>query len=788
MNLSQSAESVNRLSAEHLIIVRHESGISDDVIQARGYQTVTDIKELVSRGFSFRQLRQPGLLLPLHATDGSQPFCVYRPDAPYVGKDGKALKYEIPKGQGIRLDCPPSCRPLLADPCVPLWVTEGQKKADSLASRGACAIALLGVWNFKGQNVFGGTTFLVDWDYITLKDREIRIVFDNDLMTKPAVRQALERLTEHLQRKGAHVFAVYLPSDNGKKCGVDDYFVAGHSLADLEALLTGPRPQPHAAPATIELLDSAPLSIRRPLALIDGRAYAAIWPHVKTTVTETLDKQGNVIKVHPPKVTTAQRLLIVRDDGRTFGDAGEEPLENLALEVHLPEVPLTEKLWMTPGVKAYKAGDRPDPAAVFRRVAETVDRFIDFDRSLAEQSTMCDLLACYILGTWFLDAFTVFGFLWPNGGPGSGKTQLLLIVTELAYLGQCILAGGTYASLRDLADYGATLAFDDAENLSDPRRSDPDKRTLLLAGNRRGNTVPVKEPAPDRTWRIRHVNTFCPRLFSAIRLPDEVLASRSIIVPLIRTADRVKANADPLDYKLWPHDRRQLVNDLWALGLAHLPELSHAEMLVNDNADLTGRNLEPWRAILATALWLDDSGVKGLFKRMNTLSLAYQKERTDFESADLTRLAVQALIRCTETSVSSMFSVSSINKVGGTKCWILKTKDITEAAQGLVVENELDLDPERVTSRRLGRVLGRLRLEKNPDTSKRAWLVKETDLPRLKISFGFPVSAQADPSVLNACNAENAFNACPDSLNGTAQDSQSEPEIFFFDDGREEIE
>jgi len=47
-------------------------------------------------------------------------------------------------------------------------------------------------------------------------------------------------------------------------------------------------------------------------------------------------------------------------------------------------------------------------------------------------------------------------------------------------------AGGSFASLRDLADYGATLAFDDAELLAESGKGDPDKRALLLAGNRRG--------------------------------------------------------------------------------------------------------------------------------------------------------------------------------------------------------------------------------------------------------------------------------------------------------------
>ena len=134
-------------------------------------------------------------------------------------------------------------------------------------------------------------------------------------------------------------------------------------------------------------------------------------------------------------------------------------------------------------------------------------------------------------------------------------------------------------------------AFDDAENLSDPRKTDPDKRALLLAGNRRGNTVPLKEKDGNKGWKTRHVNTYCFRLFSAIRLPDNVLASRTIIIPLIRTPDRYRANADPLEYELWPYARRPLIDDLWCLALAHLPQVKSYEAKVNQMSKLIGRKI-----------------------------------------------------------------------------------------------------------------------------------------------------------------------------------------------------
>ena len=61
-------------------------------------------------------------------------------------------------------------------------------------------------------------------------------------MTEPEVRKALERLTEHLQRKGAHVSHVSLPQEGGHKVGVDDYLLT-HTVEDLEALIEGPRLQ-----------------------------------------------------------------------------------------------------------------------------------------------------------------------------------------------------------------------------------------------------------------------------------------------------------------------------------------------------------------------------------------------------------------------------------------------------------------------------------------------------------------------------------------------------------------
>jgi hypothetical protein len=409
---------------------------------------------------------------------------------------------------------------------------------------------------------------------------------------------------------------------------------------------------PDAAPEeAAALLDAAPPTVRRPLSLVDGVAYAATWVHVRRVVRREFDLKANSLREYdPPRVMMTTALVVVPGDGAAFSDSsaglpGVRPLAELGLPVALPHQPPPERCWSGAGLKRYLAGHRPDPADVFRCCCAVVDRFIDFDRSLAPQAAMCELVACYALATYLLDAFHVIGYLWPNGDAGCGKTTLLQVVTEMAYLGQLILAGGSYATLRDLADYGATLAFDDAEAVMDPKRTDPDKRTLLLAGNRKGATVTVKEKAPGDVWVTRHVNTFCPRCFSAIRLPDEVLGSRSIVTPLVRSGDPLRAKANPGDHATWPCDRRELVDDLWALGLAHLPELPHYDAEAARRSTLSGRDLEPWRAVLGVALWLQERhGVAGLHDRLEKLSVDYQQERAGLVADHQTKLMMLALV------------------------------------------------------------------------------------------------------------------------------------------------
>ena len=247
------------LTERHLAMLR-ASAITDEVIAARGYRTLPrgagTVEALQGLGFSYKQARDVShddvLLLPIRPPDGTNGLYMIRPDNPRVFDGDKlpdgtrkqtVLKYEQPEGATNRLDVNPLVQDALADPGVDLWITEGIKKGDALASAGLCAVALPGgVWGFMGRNTKGASTVIADLDYIAWKDKEtgtqrtVWIVFDSDVMGKDGVRKALARLTTILRNKGASVFPVYLPDGpNGSKQGVDDFLANGGTVDLLRA-------------------------------------------------------------------------------------------------------------------------------------------------------------------------------------------------------------------------------------------------------------------------------------------------------------------------------------------------------------------------------------------------------------------------------------------------------------------------------------------------------------------------------------------------------------------------
>src|SRR5215210_5883460 len=133
-----------QLSENHRKMLFDESGIDPEVAAERVYTTVKSRTKLPE--FK-RYQRRPGLLIPVQSPSGARGSRL-RPDRPRNGKDGKPRRYEQPAGTPNMLDVHPRNMGAVGDVGTDLWITEGEKKADALTSRGLCAVALFGVWGW----------------------------------------------------------------------------------------------------------------------------------------------------------------------------------------------------------------------------------------------------------------------------------------------------------------------------------------------------------------------------------------------------------------------------------------------------------------------------------------------------------------------------------------------------------------------------------------------------------------------------------------------------------------
>jgi hypothetical protein len=227
-SIHKSRERRTPLSEKHRTMLEEESGISPEVIVARGYYTAFRRAD-VPAVFSEKQ-RKLGLVVPLYSPDGETVSYQLRPNK----QRHKGPKYLTPRGGGNIVDVHPLMRGAIKDVSVPLWITEGAKTGDALTSRGICTAVFAGVYNFAIKDT-RSKELLPCFAHIPLQGRLVYIVYDADARTNADVQEALRRLVARLEERGARVLVIYVPTVNGdSKAGADDYLAAGESLEELE--------------------------------------------------------------------------------------------------------------------------------------------------------------------------------------------------------------------------------------------------------------------------------------------------------------------------------------------------------------------------------------------------------------------------------------------------------------------------------------------------------------------------------------------------------------------------
>jgi hypothetical protein len=128
---------------------------------------------------------------------------------------------------------------MASDTSIPIYITEGELKAAAGCAAGLATVGLGGVDVWRASK--RGVTFLPLLEKFTWKDRNVHIVYDSDVATKPDVIRAQRSLAQELLSRGARIAIVGIPvAESGAKQGLDDYLVASGADALAELIENAP--------------------------------------------------------------------------------------------------------------------------------------------------------------------------------------------------------------------------------------------------------------------------------------------------------------------------------------------------------------------------------------------------------------------------------------------------------------------------------------------------------------------------------------------------------------------
>src|SRR5262249_38748241 len=167
-------------------------------------------------------------LLPYPKGDG---FHRVRLFPPVPTANGRSMRYCQPSGSAPRLYLPTRALAALADPTVPLWWTEGEKKALAGDQAGLACVGLGGLWNWlsAGQPI-------PDLDRIAHVGRTEILPPASDVWVRPDLLRAVYALGRELEGRGARVTVLKIPAGaDSAKWGLDDYLPV-HTVQGLDAL------------------------------------------------------------------------------------------------------------------------------------------------------------------------------------------------------------------------------------------------------------------------------------------------------------------------------------------------------------------------------------------------------------------------------------------------------------------------------------------------------------------------------------------------------------------------
>ena len=223
---------------------------------------------------------------------------------------------------------------------------------------------------------------------------------------------------------------------------------------------------------------------------------------------------------------------------------------------------------------------------VFSELVDALKRYIEL-----EKDADYDLLAAWILGTYFYPVFAAYPFLHLKAPKGSGKSQCLTLLSQLCF--NATKARPSLAALGDTVDaLRGTYLVDQADSLG--RIGHEDLLDIFCDSYKRsGGKRRIVNMDKSRGRETLEFETYSPKAFASIKELPEDLRDRCCVIQLTRSTRNNFPDPDSPGID-WMMSRAKLYELLLAEHVLVDGEYLQRRIHYKTDTTIVGRRLELW--------------------------------------------------------------------------------------------------------------------------------------------------------------------------------------------------
>jgi len=230
---------------------------------------------------------------------------------------------------------------------------------------------------------------------------------------------------------------------------------------------------------------------------------------------------------------------------------------------------------------------------LFQEVKSSLEKFVSFPWD----PRLYDVVACWILGTYFSEMFSTFPFLYAYGSQGSGKSRLVITAVYLSRHG-FMATDPSDASLFRMAEaFRPTLGIDESLLGKSAWK-------IARTAFKRGMSVPRVEKTSKEEFLLALFETYMPIAFASTERPSELGGSeadeaRALFIFMQRAPDPSGRDPEKWEFK-------DLRDRLYLLRLTRAKDVLDAlSLMEKSDLNLYGHDREVWLPILTIASLID---------------------------------------------------------------------------------------------------------------------------------------------------------------------------------------